>query len=78
MKRLVEVELSLATVRFCGGFEGTGDSKQTKVQNRRISTNGHLSTTAMFQPLYNDRLSTMAKVAVVKRFNCIFTLFIEN
>ena len=29
MNRLVEVELSLATVRFCGGFEGTRDSKQT-------------------------------------------------
>ena len=39
MKRLVEVELSLATVTFCGGFEGTGDSKTNKTFTPRQIVN---------------------------------------
>ena len=58
--------------------------------SRTFRTNGHLSLTTaifflggksirslLFQPLYNDNLSTVvtffcpAKVAVAKRFNCI-------
>ena len=115
MKRLVEVELSLATVTFCGGFEGTGDNKNkqdvypaTNSKHPRIRTyifrsgkivlflffifgekfktdESPLTATSLQRPFFWRKVTTSTlvsthfkEVAVVKRFNCIFTLFIQN
>ena len=49
MKRLVEVELSLATVTFCGGFEGTGDSKTNKTLTPRQTVNTRVQEPTLFR-----------------------------